>query len=116
MRSKKDSVITANMAELKKMVQLVPEDRRSIAESLARELKFMTETLDKLKESIAMIGPVDEFKQGAQHFFRENPALKAYNTTIQRYSLLYKQLADLMPKQQADPTNSALADFLAKNE
>ena len=96
------------LEELGKIVELVPEDRRAVAERLAEELTFMAQTLQDLRKSITERGPVELFKQGAQRFLRENPALKSYNTTIQRYSLLYKQLTDLLPKQvQAPPENPA---------
>ena len=59
----------------------------------------MAITLDELKEKIKETGTVELFKQGKQEFWRESPALRAYNTTVQRYSLLYKQLTDLYPRQ-----------------
>lgn len=99
-------------ADIEKVVELVPEDKRTIAERLAEEMIFMDETLEQLKNEIRKRGAVDEFKQGKQEFLRESPALKAYNTTIQRYSLLSKQLADLMPKQSQNETGNALLEFL----
>lgn len=98
--------------EIEKLVELVPEDKRMIAERLLEELSFMDETLEQLKGEVRKRGAVDEFKQGKQEFLRESPALKAYNTTIQRYSLLSKQLADLLPKQAQDNAETALLDFL----
>ena len=98
--------------EIKKLVELVPEEKRVIAEKLAAELNFMDETLEQLKETVRQRGVVDDFKQGKQEFLRESPALKAYNTTIQRYSLLFKQLADLLPKQAQNEVGAALLNFL----
>ena len=98
--------------EIEKLVQLVQDDKRMIAERLAAELSFMDETLEQLKNAVRQRGAVDEFKQGKQEFLRESPALKAYNTTIQRYSLLSKQLVDLLPKQAQDNAETALLDFL----
>lgn len=100
------------MEELDKIVELVPEDRRAVAERLADELAFMTQTLQDLRKSITERGPVELFKQGAQRFLRENPALKSYNTTIQRYSLLYKQLTDLLPKQVPAPPENPAQQFI----
>ena len=103
-----------DFAELKKIVALVPKDRRAIAERLADELAFMSKTLQSLRESVAERGAVELFEQGSQRYLRESPALKSYNTTVQRYSLLYKQLIDLLPKQaQTPPENPArhLSEF-----
>lgn len=77
------------------------------------EITFMSKTLSELKKAIEKTGAVDLFKQGKQEFVRENPALKAYNTTIQRYSLLYKQLTDMIPKQSRETTaDSELYKFI----
>ena len=107
-----DTTICKDMKQLKKMIKQIPEDRKPIAEKLAKEIVFMGETLDELKEAVKENGAVDLFEQGKQKFMRESPALKAYNTTIQRYSLLYKQLTDLLPKQAQDNTDNALYEFI----
>ena len=98
--------------ELARLVASVPENKRIIAKSLADEITFMDKTLKDLKKEIKKRGVVDEFKQGKQEFLRESPALKAYNTTIQRYSLLSKQFADLLPKQEESDADKALLEFL----
>lgn len=108
----KDTEISKNMKKLKKLVKQVPKDRQPIAESLFKELIFMETTLIKLKEQISLEGPTAMFKQGAQEFLREHPALKGYNTTIQRYSLLYKQLTDLLPDSADKKEEDPLLDFL----
>jgi len=53
-----------------------------------------------------------EFCKGKQNFVRESTALKSYNTTVQRYSQLYKQLTDLMPKTQEAEKSNAVYDFI----
>ena len=63
-------------ADIEKLVELVPEDKRMIAERLAAELSFMDETLEQLKGEVRKRGAVDEFKQGKQEFLRESPALR----------------------------------------
>lgn len=76
----------------------------------------MTKTLEELKKSVEEDGAIDLFKQGKQEFKRENPALKAYNVMIQRYSLLNKQLTDLLPKPQlTDRNKEELIEFLRSN-
>lgn len=90
----------------------IPEDKQPIAEKLIDELTFMTRTLGELKEMVRLNGPVDLFKQGSNEYYRESPALKGYNTTIQRYSLLYKQLEGLLPKVPTDTKGDALLKFI----
>lgn len=108
----KDKEILKNKRQFNKILKLVPEDKQPIATSLIKELTFMAITLDDLKEQVQEGGTVELFKQGSQEFLRESPALKGYNTTVQRYSLLYKQLTDLLPKTSQDSKENALYEFI----
>ena len=101
--------------QFNKILKQIPEDKKPIAKSLIKELTFMALTLDDLKEQIKEGGTVELFKQGKQEFLRESPALKAYNTTVQRYSTLYKQLTDLLPKAAQDTQENALYEFIKAN-
>ena len=102
-----------DVRKLKKILKLVPADRKDIAEKLIVEISFVAETLADLREKEN--GTVDHFKQGKQEFLRESPALKSYNTTIQRYSLLYKQLTDLLPPPEVDSKKkNEVLDFITK--
>lgn len=103
---------SSDMRKLKTIIKQIPTDRRAIAENLAREIEFMAATLEELRQNVQENGTVDLFKQGSQEFMRESPALKAYNTTIQRYSLLYKQIVDMLPKPTPEDAGGKLYDFL----
>ncbi len=100
------------MKKLKTLLKQIPEDRQPVAQSLYNELAFMQKTLETLKAQIDEEGPTAMFKQGAQEFLREHPALKGYNTTVQRYSLLYKQLTDLLPASAGTPEEDPLLAFM----
>lgn len=94
------------------ILKKIPEDKRYIGEKLVTELSFIENTLDRLRKQIAESGEVEHFKQGSQDFLRESPALKAYNTTVQRYSVMYRQLTDLMGKSTEAEKSNAVYDFL----
>lgn len=94
------------------ILKKIPEDKRYIGEKLVTELSFIEKTLDRLRKQIAESGEVEHFKQGSQDFLRESPALKAYNTTVQRYSVMYRQLTDLMGKSSEAEKSNAVYDFL----
>lgn len=100
------------VAELDAILERIPEDKQYIGQKLIDELVFMQETLTTLKRRIKETGTEEEFIQGKQNFVRESTALKSYNTTVQRYSQLYKQLTDLMPKTQEAEKSNAVYDFL----
>ncbi|MGS7463794.1 hypothetical protein [Bacillus paranthracis] len=110
--SKKKIIISADMRKVKKLLKEIPVDRQPIAQGIYNELVFIQNTLSTLKEQVEADGPTAMFKQGKQEFLREHPALKAYNTTIQRFSLLYKQLIDLLPPTEIESQNDALIDFI----
>lgn len=98
--------------EMKAILEKIPPERRAIAGRLADELIFMQRTLQALKQEVEDNGAIELFKNGSQEMLRESPALKSYNTTIQRYGALYKQLTDLIPQEQEAQKSNALYDFL----
>ena len=108
----KDLDISKEMKDLKRILKQIPKDRQAIAQSLYNELEFMQKTLETLRQQVEDEGPTAMFKQGAQEFLREHPALKGYNTTVQRYSLLYKQLTDLLPPAAGTQQSDPLLDFI----
>jgi|SRR5699024_3827390 len=109
---KKKINVSENMQEVRAILEVIPEDKQPIAQGLYDELVFMQNTLATLKKEVEEDGPTAMFRQGKQEFLREHPALKAYNTTIQRFSLIYKQLAELLPKDTGKPVNDPLIDFI----
>ena len=98
-------------AQLKKVVNAVPEDRRLLAKNVAEELSFMSEMLAALKKEAREIGALENFVQGRQSILRENPALKSYNTTIKNYAVLLSKLTDLLPKVTIAPDDPDADDF-----
>ena len=98
---------------LTELLELVPAEKKPVAKKLITELNFMSSTLAQLRKMIKETGAVELFKNGKQEMLRESPALKSYNTTVQRYSLLHKQLVDLLPKEERKPEEgNALHDFI----
>jgi hypothetical protein len=102
--------------EYREILANIPEDKQTIGKKLVTELSFMEETLENLKAQIREGGEVEHFQQGKQDFYRESPALKSYNTTVQRYSVMYRQLTDLMQKTPEAEKSNAVYDFLKENE
>jgi len=96
----------------KTILEKIPEDKKPIAAKLIEELTFMEKTLANLKTQIENCGEVEEFTQGKQNFLRESPALKGYNTMVQRYSVMNRQLTDLMGKSTEAEKSNAVYDFL----
>lgn len=108
------AIATPQVRKLKALLKEVSADRLAVAQSLVEELCFMQRTLEKLRQQVDEEGGTALFEQGKQCFLREHPALKAYSTLVQRYSLLYKQLVDLLPKSVQPQAQDALAAFVAR--
>ena len=99
--------------ELKELLTKIPTDKRSIAARLADELIFMQDTLADLKRQVKETGTLEHFQQGKQDFMRESPALRGYNTTLKQYNATFKQLCDLLPKEDTTrSTGNPLYDFI----
>jgi len=94
-------VISFEVDKLQEALRLIPGGRQVIGENLLVEIRFLAETLVKLRQAV-MSDDTDI------------SALKMYNATIQRYALLYKQFGDLLPRQTADASDNALLDFIKK--
>ena len=70
-----------DLRKLRRILKLVPADRKHIGEEIIERITFMAGVLDDLQVRIQEHGTTDHFKQGVQEFDRESPALKSYNTT-----------------------------------
>lgn len=110
MTRKKEVATKTELKEVRKTLKELPKDKQEIGLNLISELEFMQETLQNLKKQVKEEGAVSLFKQGKQEFLREHPALKGYNTLISRYSLILKQVTDLIPKE--DNKSDELMEFL----
>lgn len=103
-------------SEFREILEKIPDDKKVIGKKLIEELSFMEKTLASLKRQIEENGELEHFQQGKQDFLRESPALKGYNTTVQRYSVMYRQLTDLMGKTQEAEKSNAVYDFLKEEK
>lgn len=98
--------------EYKEFLKNIPEEKRSMAEEIMKRLIFMKSVLNNLEQEIQEHGVIDDFQNGKQHFLKESPAVKSYNQTIQRYGNLYKQLENMLPKEEKNAASEALMNFI----
>lgn len=81
----------------KKIFKGVDQLKLEVNDDLLINIAFMVVTLQDLQNEIHEKGVVEHFIQGKQNFMREQPALKAYNTTIKNYNSSIKMLNDMLP-------------------
>lgn len=106
--------------KLKKIFKDISEDKKKLCENLIQNAAFMAVTLEDLQEKIGTDGAIINAINGnGFKTVQENPAQKSYNTMINRYTAVIKQLQDLLPDNKTDTVNragEALAQFVARGK
>lgn len=108
----KEKLVKKEIAKFKKYLSDLPKEKLSAAEGLIQEAAFMRATLKELKDIVDENGPIDNFVQGDNEYPREHPALKSYNTMIQRYITACKELFSLSDKVPPKIAEDGFEDFV----
>ena len=96
----KDRLVKNEIARLTNLFKDIDKNKRLTAKGLIEEGAYMKITLQELKVEIDKDGPIDEMPQGEYSILREHPALKSYNTMVQRYTNIIDKLTNLHPKEE----------------
>ena len=86
--------------KLEKILEKIPKEKGNEASLIVEELEFILETIKDLKQKIRETGSVEHFINGKQDFLRESPALASYNKLMKTYDTFYKNLINLIPKDE----------------
>ena len=86
--------------QLEQILKKIPSEKENEASLIANELRFVLETTEKLRKDIEENGAVEHFINGKQDFLRESPAMISYNKLMKTYNTLYKNLLELIPKEE----------------
>lgn len=115
-----DKRISKEMRRLNKIFENVADDKKKLCSNLIKNAAFMAVTLEELQERIQSEGAVITSMNGnGFETMQEHPAQKSYNTMINRYSSIIRQLTELLPSDRQDAVTSAgeaLAAFVAKGK
>lgn len=109
---KRKSLVTNEIKRLTDIFKEVDSKKQRTIKGLIEESAFMKATLLELKEIIQNEGVINEMPQGEYSIMREHPALKSYNTTIQRYTTVTEKLLGLLPK-DTPGNDDGLSEFSA---
>lgn len=112
----KDEIIKKEITRLTKLYKNIEGNKKEVANGVIQEAAFMRATLGELKVMIDASGPIDEMPQGEYSILREHPAVKIYNTMIQRYTSAIKQLTDLLPKEAPKVEDDGFDDFVVNRD
>lgn len=120
MASKRDLTKEEKIKREKQRLERIYKDldgkKKEVVEGLIQEAAYMRATLEELREMIDEAGPIDEMPQGKYSILREHPAVKTYNTMVQRYTTVTKQLTDLLPKEVAKEEDDGFEAFLMERD
>lgn len=108
----KERNIKKETKRLSGLLKDIDPNKYSAAEGLILEASFMRATLTELKEDINTNGVSNEMEQGDYTILRESPSVKTYNTMIQRYTTVMKELVNLFPDGKEDPLNDGFDEFV----
>lgn len=109
----KDTLVNREIARLTNLFKDIDSNRRLTAKGLIEEAAYMKITLQELKVEIDKHGPIDEMPQGDYSILREHPALKSYNTMVQRYTNIIDKLTNLHPKEvKVVEEDDGFSDFI----
>lgn len=107
---KRKRLVTNEIRRLTLIFKEVDSKKQRTLKGLIDEAAFMRATLTELKEIIQDEGVIDEMPQGEYSIIREHPALKSYNSTIQRYTTVTEKLLGVLPK-DTPKTNDDVTEF-----
>lgn len=108
----KEKLIKKEKSKLKRILKVLPDDKKKMAEGLISQAAFMVATLAELQAIMNEDGPVELFEQGSQRLLREHPAAKTYNTMVRNYTAVCKALFDLLPGEEKKTATDELMEFV----
>lgn len=112
----KEKSIKQEIARIKKLYKDFEKDKAKTLEGLIHEAAFMRISLEELRNDLIANGFIEVFTQGEQSFNRERPEVKTYTTFVQRYSVVMKQLIDLLPVEIKKEESDKLMEFIRKGK
>lgn len=110
----KKKIIDIN--DLRQIFEKTDDNKSKLALSLLDKASFMNKALIDLERKVNEDGVVTVMCQGSYEIERENPALRAYNTTVKNYTSVIKQIVDLLPDNESKQAGKDLLKFIASGK
>lgn len=105
------------LKKLKKIVDLLPDEKKKITEGLVADAAFMAEQLEKLRQHIAEEGWSETYQNGANQCGKKSSVeAEAYLKMQKSYAAVIKQLTDLLPDTSETTAGTEIMAFLNAND
>lgn len=111
----KEERIKREQRKLKRLYRDIAKDKKTLIDGLIQRAAYMRITLEDYEADIDENGYVELFTQSekTEPYERERPVVRLYNTMNKNYQSIIRQLADLLPEQDAFEEKDELLQFLA---
>lgn len=108
-----DKRTKAEIKKLKNLFKGLQHDKALLTEKLIENAAFMSVLLMDLQENIKDNGYKDKYQNGVnQYGYKKSVAADLYQTTIKNYTSVIKQLNDLLPNKNTNPSDNELLQFI----
>jgi regulator of replication initiation timing len=108
----KEKAIKTEANKIKRIFSDISDVKKKSIQGLIEEAAFMKVTLKGLKDQLNLEGPIDEMPQGEYSILRQHPAAQLYNSMIQRYTTVQKELIAVLPKEQVPENDDGFEAFV----
>lgn len=103
------------LRKLEKIFKNIETEKRQTVEKLIENAAFISEQLDMLMMDIRENGYVSEYQNGEnQYGTKRSPSVEIYTQFIKQYTVIIRQLTELLPKGDQKAAKDELEEFLSK--
>ena len=105
--------IKKEITRLKKLFSKIEKEKRDSVSSLIDNIAFMMVSLEELRDIINAKGYTEEYQNGAnQKGVKKCSEVEIYNVMIKNYISAFKQLNDLLPREEKVEVDDGFEAFI----
>lgn len=110
----KDKLVKKEFTKIKRIFRDMPEDIKKLNQKLMYNAAWLAVSLDELTKTIDREGVISEYKNGENQWgTKKSPEAELYTSWSKQYTIIMKQLSDLLPKTDGKPKkDDELLEFI----
>jgi hypothetical protein len=100
---------------LKRIFKDYSKEVNELVKPLIEKCAFLYSEIMEAEEQIQKFGSIESYKNGANQWGKKKSAsVEVHNIMIKNYSLIVKQLIDLLPKETSNDELDEIKDFIKR--